>query len=100
MLFGGTKKKTTDPLLKNPDDWTDEERKQVTTQASNWGNRGGLEGYTFFNGPTPKTGVQEDMPDFFSGDARADVEVPPQLLVFGGLAALLAVGVAGVLTTA
>jgi hypothetical protein len=37
-----------------------------------------------------QTAVQEDMPDFFSADARSDSAVPTQLVVFGGITAVLA----------
>ena len=52
------------------------------------------EGYTFFQGPTPKTGQQADLPDFFSSEARAEVTVPPQLAIFGGIAVLGGIAVA------
>ena len=49
--------------------------------------------YLFFQGPAPKTAVQEDLPSFFSPDNFADLEIKPlQILVtitgFGSAAAL------------
>ena len=99
MLFDGVfgkkeaapGKSSADAILrKNPDDWTPEEKRAVTNQASNWDEykKDNQRDYTFFQGPAPKTSVQEDMPDFFSAEARSDSEVPPQLLAFGGVAAL------------
>merc|ERR1719387_2263194 len=51
-------------------------------------------GYFFFQGPTPKTAVQDDLPDFFSTENFADVDIKPvQLAVtatgFGALALIL-----------
>ena len=49
------------------------------------------EGYFFFQGPTPKTAVQKDLPDFFSSDNFADVEIEPiQVTLAGTGAAALA----------
>ena len=52
------------------------------------------EDYLFFQGPAPKTAVQEDLPSFFSLDNFADLEIKPlQILVtgtgFGALAVLI-----------
>eukprot|EP00325_Prymnesiales_sp_UTEX-LB-985_P034700 CAMPEP_0174736152 /NCGR_PEP_ID=MMETSP1094-20130205/66156_1 /TAXON_ID=156173 /ORGANISM="Chrysochromulina brevifilum, Strain UTEX LB 985" /LENGTH=142 /DNA_ID=CAMNT_0015939211 /DNA_START=80 /DNA_END=508 /DNA_ORIENTATION=- len=84
-------------MAKDQKEWTKEERKEVDRISGNWASqrKPEQEGYMFFQGPTPKTGTQEDMPDFFSADARADMEVPGQLKVFGGIAAagVLAVGI-------
>ncbi|KAL1500365.1 hypothetical protein AB1Y20_013028 [Prymnesium parvum] len=33
--------------------------------------------YLFFQGPTPKTGIQEDLPSFFSKENFADLEITP-----------------------
>jgi len=51
------------------------------------------EGFMFFQGPTPLTAVQPDLPGFFSGDNFKGVSPPPVLLVSVGTfsAALLAV---------
>merc|ERR1719198_2134612 len=42
------------------------------------------EDYLFFQGPAPKSAVQEDLPSFFSGDNFADMEISP--LFFGAVA--------------
>merc|ERR1719387_1861796 len=34
-------------------------------------------GYFFFQGPTPKTAVQDDLPSFFSAENFADIEIKP-----------------------
>ena len=41
-------------------------------------------GYLFFQGPTPKTAVQKDLPDFFSSDNFADVQVEPIQFALAG----------------
>ena len=40
----------------------------------------------FFQGPTPKTGVQPDLAPLLSKEDLALSEVNPKLFVFGGLA--------------
>ena len=78
-------------ILRKPEkDWTPEERKFVTNQASNWDEykKDNQRDNTFFQTTAPKTGEQADMPDFFSAEARSGAEVPPQLLAFGGISAL------------
>jgi len=47
----------------------------------------GRNGYMFFQGPTPKTGVQPDLAPLLSKEDLALSEVNPKLFVFGGLAA-------------
>merc|ERR1719238_762053 len=52
-------------------------------------------GYFFFQGPTPKTSFQKDLPSFFSSENFADIEIKPIQLVltgtgFGSLFLLLA----------
>ena len=83
------------PLSKNP---TKEEarREDALIRGTNWPPRTPPtpgKGYLFFQGPTPKTSVQKDMPDFFSSDNFADVEIEPiQLIVAGtGLVSLAAI---------
>ena len=39
------------------------------------------EGYFFFQGPTPKTAVQEDLPSFFSAENFADLAINPRQLI-------------------
>ena len=78
-------------ILRKPEkDWTPEERKIVTNQASNWDEykKDNQRDNTFFQAAAPKTGEQANMPDFFSAEARSGAEVPPQLLAFGGITAL------------
>ena len=80
-------------MSKDPKSWSEEEKRLVTRIASNWGDtkKPEQENYTFFQGPTPKTGNQENLPSFFSTEARAEMtEIPQQLFLFGGV---LAVGV-------
>ena len=36
-----------------------------------------MDGYFFFQGPTPKTGQQKDMPNFFSSENFADLVITP-----------------------
>ena len=52
------------------------------------------EDYLFFQGPAPKTAVQEDLPSFFSLDNLAGAEIKPmQIVVTGtGLGSLGALG--------
>lgn len=39
----------------------------------------------FFQGPSPKTGKQENLPSFFSSENFDGVSANPQLLLFGGV---------------
>ena len=58
----------------------EERREQALIVGTNWPPRTPPtpgKGYLFFQGPTPKTAVQKDMPDFFSSDNFADVELEP-----------------------
>ena len=52
--------------------------------------------YLFFQGPAPKTAVQEDLPSLFSGENLSEglSNFPPQAIVFAGtgVASLAAVG--------
>ena len=45
----------------------------------------GREGYMFFQGPTPLTGVQADLAPLLSKDDLALAEANPKLFVFGGV---------------
>ena len=72
-------------------------RNDALITGTNWPPRTKPEpgkGYFFFQGPTPKTAVQKDMPDFFSAENFADVEVSPvqgtaAAAGFGSLALIL-----------
>jgi len=46
----------------------------------------GREGYMFFQGPTPKTGVQPDLAPLLSKEDLANTKVSPKLFVAGGVA--------------
>ena len=104
-LFGGDKKEAqakgklnVDAILrKDPETWTSEEKRAVADAGSNWvaERKPNQQGYEFFQGPTPKTGVQEDLPDFFSADNAADIQIPPQLALFGGTAVVGALALVG-----
>ena len=104
-LFGGDKKEAqakgklnVDAILrKDPETWTSEEKRAVADAGSNWAaeRKPNQQGYEFFQGPTPKTGVQEDLPDFFSADNAADIQIPPQLALFGGTAVVGALALVG-----
>ena len=56
--------------FKDPRTLTEEEERKLKLEVgTNWKPRTSTkkgEGYQFFQGPTPKTGVQEDLPEFFS----------------------------------
>lgn len=75
----------------------EEERKLKLEVGTNWKPRTSTkkgEGYQFFQGPTPKTGVQEDLPDFFSGENFAEageLGLVPKLIFALGAASLAAV---------
>lgn len=87
-----------DEIMRKPENKrTPEETKLLTNQASNWDEykKDNQRDNTFFQGTAPKTGVQEDMPDFFSKEARSGSEVSPKLLAFGGVAALGVVALLG-----
>ena len=70
-----------------------EQRRQKLEVGINWPPRTTTEdpfgvnrqGYMFFQGPTPKTSVQKNLPSFLSKENFADVSVPAKLKVFGGL---------------
>ena len=51
------------------------------------------EGFMFFQGPTPLTAVQENMPSFFSRANFEEVQVPQKLVVLGGVFGVSAVAV-------
>merc|ERR1719453_1752886 len=74
-------------------------REQALIIGTNWQPRTPPEagkGYFFFQGPTPKTAVQADLPDFFSSENFVDLEVKPvQLAVTGTGFAALALILAG-----
>ena len=57
------------------------------------------EGYMFFQGPTPKTGVQSDLPSFFSGANFKDVQIPSILPLLAGVGGLSSIFVLFVLIT-
>ena len=75
-----------------------------TQLSANWRPRTSPvegEGYFFFQGPSPKTSVQEDMPDFFSGDNLAESEGLPLVGAAAiGLTAVGSIALAGFLITA
>jgi len=70
----------------------EEERRLKLEVGTNWEPRTSTvkgEGYQFFQGPTPKTGVQADVPDFFSSDNFAgagELGTTPKILIgLGGV---------------
>merc|ERR1719217_1416958 len=78
---------------------TQEERRKLKTETgTNWKPRTtpkiwDQDGYFFFQGPTPKTSVQADLPSFFSGDNFAELEIKPvqAIITATGLAAFAVV---------
>lgn len=105
---GGGKKITVDEAdaiaFKNPDALTEEEERRLKLEVgTNWRPRTSTkkgEGYQFFQGPTPKTGVQEDLPDFFSKENFADAgQLGGTQLAVIGLGSVLFLGVLAVLVT-
>ena len=88
-LFG--KKEKEEPSEEAQKELEREELKQLNKLASNWEGyqKPEQEGYTFFQSPTPKTGEQSNLPDFFDKSAREDLEIPFQLKLFGGIAGVL-----------
>ena len=61
----------------------EERRKFKLVDSCNWKPRTlpiAGKGYFFFQGPTPKTAVQEDLPSFFSAANFADLEFTPAQL--------------------
>jgi hypothetical protein len=64
----------------------EEERRQKLEVGCNFPPRTSTvpgEGYQFFQGPTPKTGIQENLPSFFE---FKDIEVTGKAKIFIGLA--------------
>lgn len=88
--------------FKDPEALTpEEERKLKLEVGTNWRPRTSTvkgEGYQFFQGPSPKTSVQEGMPDFFSSDNFADSDAGAGKL-FIPLAGVLTLGLAAVLAS-
>ena len=67
------------------------ERRQKLEVGTNWPPRTSTvagEGYQFFQGPTPKTGVQEGMPGFFEGVGEGLSEANTGAFVAIGAAAV------------
>ena len=89
--------------FKDPEALTpEEERKLKLEVGTNWRPRTSTikgEGYQFFQGPTPKTSVQDGMPDFFSSDNFADAEVAGAGKVLIPVAGVLTLGLAAVLVS-
>merc|ERR1719223_2400636 len=74
----------------------EEKRKLKLETGANWPPRTKPEsgvGYIFFNGPTPKTSVQPDVPSFFSKANFEDLELSPAqtLVTATGLGSFLAI---------
>ena len=74
----------------------EERRRQKLEVGTNWPPRTSTvkgQGYQFFQGSTPKTSNQEDLPSFFSADNFADVEVKPiqAIITATGLGSFVAV---------
>lgn len=82
----------------------EEQRRQKLEVGTNWPPRTSTEdpfdvnreGYMFFQGPTPLTSVQDNLPSFFSSDNFEDVEIPGQLKVAVPVFGASFVAVAGV----
>jgi len=84
----------TKKALEDPSSLSPEELRRVKLELStNWKPRTSTvagEGYTFFQGPTPKTAQQEGMPDFFSAEnfeGAVDELGTTQKVIFGLAAA-------------
>merc|ERR1719310_1774541 len=75
----------------------DKRRQSALITGTNWPPRTPPEpgkGYFFFQGPTPKTAYQKDLPSFFSTENFADLEIKPVQIVvtltgFASLALIL-----------
>lgn len=110
LIAGGTKNKSPSPAkdealaFKDPESLTPEEERKLKLEiGTNWRPRTSTvkgEGYQFFQGPTPKTSVQDDLPDFFSSENLSGAEVPGLGKVFIPAAALLSVGLFAVVLSA
>mmetsp|Transcript_17118 Transcript_17118/g.28665 ORF Transcript_17118/g.28665 Transcript_17118/m.28665 type:complete len:151 (+) Transcript_17118:49-501(+) len=111
MLFDFFNKKPAKPKYNNDDAIAfqdldslspEEERRLKLEIGTNWRPRTSTvagQGYTFFQGPTPKTSVQEGMPDFFSADNFAGAELPAVAKVLAAVGSLAFVAVAVILIT-
>ena len=61
----------------------EDRRRQALQVGTNWPPRTDPiagKGYFFFQGPTPKTAVQADLPNFFSAENFAGIEISPTQL--------------------
>merc|ERR1719409_312295 len=77
-----------------------ERRRSKLQTGTNWPPRTDPipgKGYFFFQGPTPKTAVQEDLPSFFSAANFADLEVNPKQLLVTATGFTAAITLAGLL---
>jgi len=113
-FFGGNKnKKTTssssseaaDALIpfKDPATLTPEEERKLKLELSaNYRPRTPPtegEGYIFFQGPSPKTSVQADLPSFFSSENFDGTDLPTPAKVLIPVGGLLFLGLGYVLVT-
>ena len=74
------------------------ERKQLYNSAGSFPPRTSNlpgEGYFFFQNSSPKTGVQKDLPGFFTAENFADAELDPKALPVLGVGAVCAAIIAG-----
>ena len=88
---GAPKKKDDGPPPFSGFGSAEEERRQKLEVGTNWPPRTSTvagEGYQFFQGPTPKTGVQEGMPGFFEGVGEGLSEANTGAFVAIGAAAV------------
>ena len=89
--------------LTDPKSLTDDEMRRVKLELSanyrpRTSTRAG-EGYTFFQSPSPKTGVQENEVDFFSADNFKDVGLGAKLLAASVVVGLLVLFLAVLFST-
>merc|ERR1719446_1636935 len=64
----------------SPEGWIGDRSQSVQIKKFEKG-----EDYLFFQGPAPKTAVQEDLPSFFSFENLADAEIKPIQIVVTGV---------------
>ena len=79
LLMGAKRAtKNTGPVKYSGFKSAEEERRQKLEVGANWQPRTSTvkgEGYQFFQGPTPKTGTQDNLPSFFDlGETTAGVQ--------------------------
>merc|ERR1719331_1797520 len=72
--------RSSSPSMASREDLAKKRRQSALITGTNWPPRTQPtpgKGYFFFQGPTPKTAYQKDLPSFFSAENFADISIKP-----------------------